>query len=73
MTRRGLTTSQAAELLGCSQQTAIRLMDAGSIRSWRIRGHRRAFLLDVLDYARDEEIPIPDEIMEKYCNGKRSA
>ncbi len=51
-----LTSSQIADILGCSRPTAVKLMTDGEI-PFRFQGsRRRARLKDVLDYkdARDE-------------------
>ena len=48
-----LTTSGVANLLKVSQQTAIRLMDSGVIRSWKVpmSTHRRTDIEEVRLYA----------------------
>jgi excisionase family DNA binding protein len=48
-----LTTQQAAELLGVSRPTVIRLLDEGRLSYEKIGSHRRIQLRDLLAY-RDE-------------------
>ena len=45
-----LSTQQAADLLGISRPTLIRILDDGEIRFFRKRRHRQLCLMDVLEY-----------------------
>jgi excisionase family DNA binding protein len=47
-----LTTSQAAELLGVSRPTLIKLLDEGRISFTKVNSHRRLTLHDVLEFQR---------------------
>ena len=45
-----LTTQEAAESLGVSRSTLVRMLDAGEIPFEKIRRHRRLHLADVLQF-----------------------
>ena len=45
-----LTTQEAADMLGISRSTLVRMLEAGEIPFQKIRRHRRLYLSDVLEY-----------------------
>jgi len=55
-----LTTGQVASLARLSQQTVIREFDQGRINGYRLprSGHRRMMLTDVLDWMKENGIPV---------------
>lgn len=58
-----LTTGEIACLLRCGVQQVARILDRGLIPSWRVPGtsrHRRARRADVVEFARQNNIPLGD-------------
>lgn len=47
-----LTTQEAADMLGVSRSTLVRMLEAGEIPFEKIRRHRRLYLVDVLEFQR---------------------
>ena len=45
-----LTTQEAADVLGISRSTLVRMLEAGEIPFEKVRRHRRLFLTDVLEF-----------------------
>lgn len=50
-----LTTQEAAEILGISRPTLVRLLDKGRIPSWKVGTHRRVRLEEVTAFAKTQE------------------
>ena len=46
-----LTTQQAAQILGVSRPTVVRLIESGNLRAHMVGTHRRVTLTDVLEHA----------------------
>ena len=47
-----VSTTQAAELLGVSRPTVVKLLEEGAMAFEQVRSHRKILLRDVLDYRR---------------------
>jgi excisionase family DNA binding protein len=50
-----ITTQRAAELLGMSRPSFIKLLSSGAMPVHRVGAHRRVFLRDVLGHARQRD------------------
>ena len=50
-----VTTQEAADLIGCSRQHVVSLMDSGALPGRKIGTHRRIKLEDVLRFIHDED------------------
>ncbi|CAN5443833.1 hypothetical protein BH11CYA1_BH11CYA1_10660 [soil metagenome] len=53
-----LTTKQAADMLACSRQHVVKLIDEGKLAAEKMPGgtHRRIKLKDLLDFMRKEDL-----------------
>src|SRR6266852_251036 len=50
-----ITTQRAAEILGMSRPSFIKLLASGAMAAHRVGAHRRVFLRDVLSYAKKRD------------------
>ena len=50
-----VTTQRAAEILGMSRPSFIKLLASGAMAAHRVGAHRRVFLRDVLSYAKKRD------------------
>lgn len=63
-----LTTKQAADMLACSRQHVVKLIDEGKLCAEKVPGgtHRRIRLRDLLEFMRAEDI-CRDQIMDEMA------
>lgn len=63
-----LTTKQAADMLACSRQHVVKLIDEGKLRAEKMPGgtHRRIRLKDLLDFMNKEDIR-RDQLMDEMA------
>ena len=63
-----LTTKQAADMLACSRQHVVKLIEEGKLRAEKIPGgtHRRIRLKDLLEFIRKEDLR-RDELMDEMA------
>ena len=61
-----LSTQQVADMLACSRQHVVRLIDEGKLTATRTPGgtHRRVRLSDVLEFMKNEDVR-RDELMDE--------
>lgn len=66
------STGNIASLLTISARTVQNLCDSGKIRSWQIPGgnDRRVYGEDVEQFMRDNNIPVPDELVALLRGGR---
>ncbi len=62
------TTKQAADMLACSRQHVVKLIDEGKLRAEKMPGgtHRRIRLKDLLEFMKREDI-LRDELMDEMA------
>lgn len=63
-----LTTKQAADMLACSRQHVVKLIDEGKLRAEKMPGgtHRRIRLKDLLEFMNKEDIR-RDQLMDEMA------
>lgn len=63
-----LTTKQAADMLGCSRQHVVKLIDEGKLRAEKMPGgtHRRIRIKDLLEFMNKEDNR-RDELMDEMA------
>jgi excisionase family DNA binding protein len=63
-----LTTKQAADMLACSRQHVVKLIDEGKLRAEKVPGgtHRRIRLKDLLEFMKVEDIS-RDQVMDEMA------
>jgi excisionase family DNA binding protein len=71
-----MTTQQAADFLGNSRPTVVRLLDEGRIPSVRLNSHRRVRLADVIAFrdrlAVERRAALAELSRDATANGLRS-
>ncbi|MDC4233726.1 helix-turn-helix domain-containing protein [Actinomyces sp. B33] len=65
-----MTTQQAADFLGISRSTLVRMLDAGEIAYEKVRRHRRLFLSDVLDYQKRQRRRADDALSDMVADAQ---
>lgn len=65
-----MTTQQAADFLGISRSTLVRMLDDGEIPYEKIRRHRRLFLSDVLGYQKRQRCRADDELADMVADAQ---
>lgn len=63
-----LTTKQAADMIACSRQHVVKLIDEGKLRAEKIPGgtHRRIRLKDLLEFMTKEDVR-RDQLMDEMA------
>jgi excisionase family DNA binding protein len=64
-----LTTKQAADMLACSRQHVVKLIDEGKLRAEKMPGgtHRRIRLKDLLEFMKAQDFR-RDELMDEMAS-----
>src|ERR1700733_3869027 len=63
-----LTTKQSADMLACSRQHVVKLIDEGKLRAEKVPGgtHRRIRLKDLLEFMKAQDVR-RDELMDEMA------
>lgn len=63
-----LTTKQAADMLACSRQHVVKLIDEGKLRADKVPGgtHRRIHLKDLLEFMKAQDVR-RDQLMDEMA------
>ena len=65
-----MTTQEAADFLGMSRSTLVRMLEAGEIPFEKVRRHRRLLLSDVLEYRERQRRCANEALADMVADGQ---